>query len=207
MLDYTRVKLEAACCKAVARAWVAAVENRHIVFLCHFVDGVEERHEVLLCVDILLAVGRKEDVFAFLKTETLVNIRCFYLGKVVVQHFCHGRASDVCALLGQSAVGEVATGVFRVCHVHIADNINDTAVGLLGQTLVLAAIACFHVEDRDVQTLGANNAKAGVGVTENQNSVGLGLSEEFVRAVDDVATSGSKVIAYGIHIHLRLCQL
>ena len=53
----TRVKLEAAGFKAVAAAWVATVENRHVIFLCHFVDGGEETEEVFLCVNIFLTVG------------------------------------------------------------------------------------------------------------------------------------------------------
>ena len=67
MLDDALVELEAAGCKAVARTRMAAVEDRHIVFLCHFVDGIEEREEVLLCVDILFSVGREQDIFALLQ--------------------------------------------------------------------------------------------------------------------------------------------
>lgn len=207
MLDDTWVELETTCCKAIATAWVATVKYRHIVFLCHFVDGVEEQHKVSLGVNVLFAVGRKENVLAFLKTETLVNIACLYLCEVVVQHFCHGRTSDVGTFLGQPAVGKVATGVFRVCHVHIGNNVNDTTVGLLGQTFVLTAVSCFHMEDRNMQTLGSDDAKAGVGVAENQYAVGLSLDEEFVRAVDDIATSRTEVIAYGIHIHFGFGEL
>lgn len=57
MLDDSFIKFESACCKAVTAAGVAAVEDRHVVLLCHFVDGIEKREEILLCVDILLAVG------------------------------------------------------------------------------------------------------------------------------------------------------
>ena len=57
MLDDAWVELEAACCKTIAAARVAAVEYRHVVFLCELVDGIEEREEVLLGVDILFAMG------------------------------------------------------------------------------------------------------------------------------------------------------
>ena len=42
MLDYALVELEATGSKAVAAARMTAIENRHIVFLCHLVDGIEE---------------------------------------------------------------------------------------------------------------------------------------------------------------------
>ena len=57
MLDDAWVELEATGGKAIARTRVAAVEYRHIVFLCELVDGIEEREEVLLGVDILFAMG------------------------------------------------------------------------------------------------------------------------------------------------------
>ena len=51
------VELEAALLEAFAGTGMTAVENRHVVLLSHGVDGVEKRQEVLLCIDILLAVG------------------------------------------------------------------------------------------------------------------------------------------------------
>ena len=57
MLNDAWVELEAACCKTIAAARVAAVEYRHVVFLCELVDGIEEREEVLLGVDILFAMS------------------------------------------------------------------------------------------------------------------------------------------------------
>ena len=57
VLDDSFIKFESAGCKAVATAGMAAVEDRHIILLCHFVDGIEEREEVLLGVDVLFSVG------------------------------------------------------------------------------------------------------------------------------------------------------
>ena len=124
-----------------------------------------------------------------------------------MEHLCHGRASDVCALLRQSAIGKITASVLRICHVHIGDDIHDSAVGLLRQTFVLAAVACFHVEDGDVQTLCANHAQAGVGVAKYEHAIGLEGCKELVRSVDDVAASCAKVIAHCIHIDLRFCEL
>ena len=81
---YTWVKLEARSCKAIARTWVATVEDRHIIFLCHSINSVEELEKVFLGVNILFTVSREENVFALFQSKTLVNVRCFNLGKVLM---------------------------------------------------------------------------------------------------------------------------
>ena len=201
------VELETARLEAMAAAGVAAVEDGHVVLLCHLVYGIEEREEILLRVDVLFAVGREEDVFAFLQTEAPVHIAGLNLFEILVEHLCHGRAGDVGALAGQAAFGEVAAGVLAVCQVHVGDDIDDAAVGLLGQALVLAAVAGFHVEDGDMQALGADDAQAGVGVAEHEYGIWPRLGEELVGAVDDVAAGGAEVIAHGVHIYLGLGEL
>ena len=52
--------------------------------------------------------------------------------------------------------------MFGVSHVYIADDVHDAAVGLFGQAFILAAVACLHVEDWDVQALCGNGRKAAV---------------------------------------------
>lgn len=129
------------------------------------------------------------------------------IGEVVVEDFCHGGSRDIGALLGQAAVGEVSSCVFRVGHIHVGDDIDDTAVGLLGQALVLAAVASLHVENGDMESLCSDNTEAAVGVAKDQYAVGLGLGEELVGTVDDVAASSAKVVTDCIHIDLGLCEL
>ena len=97
--------------------------------------------------------------------------------------------------------------MLRVSHVDIGDNIYDTAVGLRWGTFILTTVAGFHVEDRNVEALCTYDAQATVCVTKNENCIGLGLVEEFVRAVDYVATSSTKVVTYSIHIDLRILEL
>ncbi len=129
------------------------------------------------------------------------------IGEVVVEDLRHGGPCDIGALLGQAAVGEVSSCVFRVGHIHVGDDIDDTAVSLLGQALVLAAVASLHVENGDMESLCSDNTEAAVGVAKDQYAVGLGLGEEFVRAVDDVAAGSAKVVTDSIHIDLGLCEL
>ena len=57
MLDDTRIELETTGCQSVAAARMAAVENRHVVFLCQFVDGIEKAEEVLFRVDVFLTMS------------------------------------------------------------------------------------------------------------------------------------------------------
>ena len=186
---------------------MTTVEDGHVVLLRHLVDSSEEGEEVLLRVDIFLAMGGQENILAFLQAKALVDVAGLDIGEVVVENFCHGGPCDIGALLGQTAVGEVSSCVLRIGHIHVGDDIDDTAVGLLGQTLVLAAVASLHVEDGNVKSLGSDNAETAVGVAKDQYAVGLGLGEELVRAVDDVAAGSAKVVTDSIHIDLGLCEL
>ena len=186
---------------------MATVEDGHVVFLRHLVDSSEKGEEVLLRVDILLTVSGQENVLAFLQTEALVDVAGLNISEVVVEDFRHGGPCDIGALLGQAAVSKVSSCVLRVGHVHVGDDIDDAAVGLLGQALVFAAIAGLHVENGDMESLGSDNAEAAVGVAKDQYAVRLGLGEELVGAVDDVAAGSAKVITDSIHIDLGLCEL
>lgn len=150
------VKLEAALLKALAAARVAAVEYRHVVLLRYGVDGVEQREEVLLRVYVLLAVRAQQYVFPLLKAEAGVDVTGLYVGEILVQHLGHRRACNVCALLGQTAVGQITARVLGVAEVDIGYDIDYAAVGLLREALVLATVARLHVKDGYVQTLGRN---------------------------------------------------
>ena len=136
-----------------------------------------------------------------------MDIACLNLLEVVVEYLCHWAAGDVGALLRESAVGKVSASVLGVCHVDIGDDIHDAAVGLLWEAFVLATVTCLHVEDRDMEALCTNDAQARVGVAKDENCIRTCGCKEFVRAVDDVATGGAKVIAHSIHIDLRIGKL
>ena len=186
---------------------MTTVEDGHVVLLRHLVDSSEEGEEVLLRVDIFLTMGGQENIFAFLQAKALVDVAGLDIGEVVVEDFRHGGSCDIGALLRQTAVGEVSSCVLRVGHIHVGDDIDDTAVGFLGQALVLAAVAGLHVENGDMESLCSDNAEAAVGVAKDQYAVGLGLGKELVGAVDDVATGSAKVITDSIHIDLGLGEL
>ena len=136
---------------------MTAIQNWHIILLCHLVNGIEQRKEVLFGIDILFSVSTQQNVFTLLQAQTLVNIAGLNLSEIVVQHLGHRAASHVSTLLGQTCISQISTSMLAISHVHIRNDVNDSAVGLLWQTLVLTAVTCLHVEDGDVQALRANN--------------------------------------------------
>lgn len=79
---------------------MTTVEDGHVVLFRHLVDSSEEGEEVLLRVDIFLAMGGQENILAFLQTEALVHVAGLDIGKVVVENLRHGGPCDIGALLG-----------------------------------------------------------------------------------------------------------
>ncbi len=123
-----------------------------------------------------------------------------------MQNLSHRGTGDIGAFLRKTAVGKVSSGVLAVGHVHIGDDVHDAAVSFLRKAFVLAAVAGFHMENRDVKTLGADYAKATVGVSQNENSVWFGGDHQFVTLRDDIAHCLAQVCTYRVHIHLRVCK-
>ena len=70
--------------------------------------------------------------------------------------------------------------VLGISHIHIGNNVHDATVGLLREAFVLAAVAGFHMEDRDVEALGADYAEARVGVAENQDCIRFSSHHQFI---------------------------
>ncbi len=195
---HAQVQLEAGGLQALAGARVAGVQDLHVVFLRECVDRREQAREVRLGVDVLLAVGRKQHVALGLQTELGEDIRSLDLVQVGTKDLCHGRARDIGALRGAAGVPEVAARVLGVCQVDVGDHVDDAAVSLLGQALVLAAVARLHVEDGDVEPLGRDGGKAAVGVAQDEKRVGLHLNHELIARGDDVAHGFAQVGAHGV---------
>lgn len=202
-----RVQLEARRLQALAGARVAGVEDRHVVFLGQRVDRGEQAHEVGLGVDVLLAVGGEQHVALGLQAELGEDVRGLDLAQVGAQHLRHGRSGDVGALRGAAGVLEVAAGVLGVCQVDVGDHVDDAAVGLLRQALVLAAVARLHVEDGDVQALCRDGGQAAVGVAQDEQRVGLDLDHQLVARGDDVAHGLAQVGAHGVQVDVGVGEL
>ena len=203
---HARVELEAGGLQALAGARVAGVQDRHVVFLGQRVDRGEQAREVRLGVDVLLAVGREQHVALGLQAELGEDVRRLDLLQVGAQDLRHGRSGDVGALRGATGVLEVAAGVLGVGQIDVGDHVDDAAVGLLGQALVLAAVARLHVEDGDVEALGRDGGQAAVGVSQDQQGVGLHLDHELVGGRDDVANGLAKVGSHGVQVDVGVVQ-
>ena len=186
---------------------MAAIENRHIIFLCHLIDSGKKRQKILLGINVLFTVSREQDILTLLQAKTLVNIAGLNLGKVLMQHLCHRTTSNIGTFLGQTTVSEITTRMLRVCHIDIADNVHNATVGLFRQTLILTPVTSFHVEDGDMQALSSNHTQARVGIPQHQYCIRLRLNHHLVALVDDVTHRGTKVITYCLHINVRVCQL
>ena len=204
---HARVQFEAGGLQALAGARVAGVQDRHVVFLGQRVDGGEQAREVRLGVDVLLAVGREQHVLLRLQAELGEDVRGLNLVKVGAQDLRHGRPGDVGALRGAAGVPEVAAGVLGVGQVDVGDHVDDAAVGLLGQALVLAAVARLHVEDGDMEPLGRDGGQAAVGVAQDQQRVGLHLDHQLVARGDDVAHGLAQVGAHGVQVDVGVGEL
>ena len=203
---HARVQLEARGLQALAGARVAGVQDRHVVLLRERVDRGEQAREVRLGVDVLLAVGGQQHVALRLKAELGKYIRSLYLVQVGAQDLGHRRARDVGALRGAAGVLEVAACVLGVGQVDVGDHVDDAAVGLLGQALVLAAVARLHVEDGDVEPLCRDGGQAAVCVAQDQEGVGLDLHHELVGGGDDVANGLAQVGAHGVQVDVGVAQ-
>ena len=200
------VELEARGLQALAGARVAGVQDRHVVLLGQRVDRGEQAREVRLGVDVLLAMCRQQHVTLGLQAELGEDIRSHDLVQVGAQDLGHGRAGDVGALRCAAGVLEVAAGVLGVGQVDVGDHVDDAAVGLLGQALVLAAVAGLHVEDGDVQALGRDGGQAAVGVAQDQQGIGPHFDHELVGGRDDVAHGLAQVGAHGVQVDVRVVQ-
>ena len=206
VLDHPLVQLEAGLLQTLFAAGMAAVQHGHVILLRHFVDGRKEAYKVLLRVDVLLPVGGKQNVLALFQSQAGVNVAGLDFLQVLVEHFGHGAAGDVGALLGQAVLRQVTAGVLRVAQVHVGDNVHDAAVGLLRQALVLAAVAGFHVEDGDVQPLSSNDTEAGVGVPQHQHGIGLQFHHQVVAFGDDVAHGLAQGVPHRVQVDVRVVQ-
>ena len=186
---------------------MATVEYGHIILFRHCVNRLEKGQEVLLRINVLFPVRGEQDVFPFLEMQSLMNVAGLYFGQILMQNFRHGRTRHIRTLLGNPRSVQVSAGMLRIAEVHIGNDVHNTAVGLLRQALVKAAVTCLHMEDGDMQTFCAYHAQAGVRVSQHQHGIRFHLHHQLVAGVDNITHRGTEVITDGIHIHIRVFQL
>ncbi len=136
-----------------------------------------------------------------------MNVGAHDLVEVLVQDLGHRRTCDIGAFFRQSAVSEVAAGVFRIRQIDIADDVNDAAVGLFRQALVLATVSGLHVEDRDMQAFCPDHGETAVGVTEHQDGIRLDLGHKLVGTCDDISHGLAEVVTDSVQVDFRFIEL
>lgn len=100
--DDSIVQLESGRFQLFGGAGMAGVEHGHVVFLGDEVDTVEKVCEGFVVVYIFFAVGGEEEVFSFLQTQSLVDVRGPDGIEVCCQYFCHGESVTKMRFLGKS---------------------------------------------------------------------------------------------------------
>ena len=207
MADDPGVKPETALLQPFSGAGMAGIQNRHIILPCQSVNRCEQRGKILCRVDILFPMGRQKDVSSLFQSQPAMDIGSANCLQILMQHLCHGRTGYISTLSGQTAFRQIPTGMLGVCHIDIGNNIHNPAVGFLRQTLILAAVACLHVENGNVQPLCGDGTQAGVGISQNQQRIGLQPYHQLIGAADDIAHGLAQIISHRIQIYLRLSQL
>lgn len=157
MADYPGIQGKAGRLQTFSGPGVTGVEHRHIILFCHPVDGCEKRGEIFLRVDVFLPMGGKKDISAFFQPKPFMDIRGFNLCQIIMQDLRHGRSGHIRPLFREAAVRQVPAGMLGIRHVHVRNNVHDPAVGLLWQALVLAPVSRLHVEDGNMEPLGADD--------------------------------------------------
>jgi hypothetical protein len=84
--------------------------------------------------------------------------------------------------------------------------IHDAAIGLLGNTLVEAAVARFHVEDRDLTSLGRDYRQAAVGITQHQQRLGLLGNQHSIHGGNDLADGLCSAATRSVQEVIRLAN-
>ena len=65
--------------------------------------------------------------------------------------------------------------------------VDDAAIDLLGHAEIVAAVARFHVEDRDLAALGGDRSQAAIGIAEDQDGVRRFAFQNPVGRRDDLS--------------------
>ena len=111
MGDYARIQPEAGRLQPFPASRMAGVENRHIVLFSHGVDGCKQCGEIGVRVNILLPMGRQQDVLPLGQPQTLMDIARFNSLQVGSQNLRHGAAHHKGAFLRHAAFHQVAARV------------------------------------------------------------------------------------------------
>src|ERR1051325_5461134 len=120
------------------------------------------------------------------KAQTAENIRPVDLLAVVGEHFEH-RAAGLDEHIRRKTLAEQAlTSDAAVREVDVGGVVDDSAVDLLGHTLIEAPVARLHVKDWNPPAFCGDHRQAAIGVSEDEQSVGPLSLQNRIDGNDDV---------------------
>src|SRR5690606_2332464 len=122
---------------------------------------------------VLGAMQRDEEILFRLDSQTRKNITCLYLRSIEVEHLFYRIARDENAVAGNPFSKQICAATLGIGHQDIAAMVDDAAVYLFRNAVIEAAVACFHVVDRNTHTLRDHGEKAAIGVSKDQEAIRL----------------------------------
>ena len=162
------IRGETAGFEPLSRPWMGGDDDPLPVRFREVIQEGDELGKVNVRIDVLLPVAADEVVVLGRQVQALEDVRSRDAIAVVMEHLEHGAAGLDDAVRRDTFPQEVLPGVPAVGHVYVRQVIHHLAVGFLGNPLIEAAVARFHVEDWDLAPLGGDDRKAAVSVAEHQ---------------------------------------
>ena len=80
----TRVEFEATLFQTVLASGMTGVQDGHIVLLCQCVDSSKQAQEVLFRIDVLLTMGRQQNVLVLFQPQPFQHIAFLNLVQIHV---------------------------------------------------------------------------------------------------------------------------
>ncbi len=151
-------------------------------------------------------MGADDEVLAGLQTQALEYGGSLNAFAVMVQHLPHVGARLDDGLWPNALGDQVTPCVFGQHKIDVAQVIQYLAVQFFRHTLVEAAIARFHMEHRNLASLGRDHREAGVCVAIQENGVRLFQRHDRVGALDHTGYGLCSVLSGGLEEVVRLAD-
>ena len=126
-------------------------------------------------------------VAVLFKRETCQNIGRINFWAVVTEHLEHGAAGFDHPVRSKTLTEKVLSRNATVGHVDVGGMVNDASIGFLWHALVKATVACLHVEDGDLSTLGGDHGQAAIGVAQDEHGLRPNISQYLVHRNNHIA--------------------
>ena len=143
------MEFEIALFDEFAAARMRRIDDRHLIPLGNAVDRIHQREKMRFIVDIFLTVCGNQDIFARCQIHALKYITCFDFVHMIAQNLAHRRTGHENRLAVDALAQQIAAGMLGVGEVDVGNMVDNLAVDHLGHIPVPAAVAGFHVENRN----------------------------------------------------------